>query len=148
MRKIDLVIIHCDDSDNPHHDDIEVIRQFHLERKEEKFLDIGYNYFIRTNGTIEVGRPLIKVPAHCEGYNTRSIGICLHGKTTFQRPQLVSCARLCLNYLDLFNLQLSAIVPHNLLDKKGKTCPNFPIKLIHDLVLEIRTSWPQNVKIS
>ena len=52
------------------------IRQWHLERD---FSDIGYHFVIRRDGTIEEGRALDKVGAHCKGLNATSIGICLVG---------------------------------------------------------------------
>ena len=40
---------------------------------------IGYHYVIRRDGTVETGRPLWMVGAHCKGHNTNSIGICYEG---------------------------------------------------------------------
>ena len=40
---------------------------------------IGYHYVIRRDGTVEPGRPLWMVGAHCKGHNTNSIGICYEG---------------------------------------------------------------------
>jgi N-acetylmuramoyl-L-alanine amidase len=41
---------------------------------------VGFHYVIRENGTLERGRPLREVGAHCLGYNTDSVGVCLCGK--------------------------------------------------------------------
>lgn len=40
---------------------------------------VGYHYFIRRDGTVETGRPLGLAGAHVQGFNSRSIGICLEG---------------------------------------------------------------------
>jgi hypothetical protein len=40
---------------------------------------IGFHYVIREDGTLERGRPLCEVGAHCLGYNSDSVGICLCG---------------------------------------------------------------------
>ena len=76
MRTVNKLIIHC--SKTPDYLDIgvEEIREWHLERN---FNDIGYHYVIRRDGTLEMGRSVEIVGAHCYGYNTGSIGICLVG---------------------------------------------------------------------
>ena len=43
------------------------------------FSQIGYNYVIDLDGTIEAGRPLTIAGAHCVGYNDHSVGICYIG---------------------------------------------------------------------
>lgn len=52
------------------------IRRWHLQRG---WLDIGYHYVIRRDGTVEEGRPRDAIGAHVSGHNTDSIGICLVG---------------------------------------------------------------------
>jgi N-acetylmuramoyl-L-alanine amidase len=136
IRSIKWLVLHCSDSNRVVHDNIEAIRRFHLEAGWD---DVGYNYFIRNNGTIEVGRPLIQVPAHAVGYNKISVGICLHGTTVFSQEQFKSCARLCLNYLDLLSLPLTAVVPHSYLDRKGKTCPNFDVGVVREIITDIKS---------
>lgn len=74
MRKINKVILHCSDSDYANHDDIKVIKEWHLARK---FNDVGYHYFIRKDGLIQKGRDITIIGAHCKGQNKSSIGICL-----------------------------------------------------------------------
>ena len=39
----------------------------------------GYHYVVRRDGTIETGRPLEMVGAHCLHHNRHSIGICYEG---------------------------------------------------------------------
>lgn len=70
------IVIHC--SATPPSMDIgaDEIRQWHLARG---FDDIGYNYIIRRDGTVEAGRPEGAELAHAEGYNTEAIAICLVG---------------------------------------------------------------------
>ena len=76
MRRIDKVIIHC--SDTYHNMDIGVkqIRRWH---KKRGFNDVGYHYIIRRDGTLETGRPIEKIGAHCKGQNRHSIGVCFVG---------------------------------------------------------------------
>ena len=40
---------------------------------------IGYHYVVRIDGTIEEGRPVERIGAHCKGHNAYSIGVCYVG---------------------------------------------------------------------
>ena len=75
-RAVDRVFIHCSASSRVSHDNIRTIREWHMDRG---FDDVGYHYFIRSDGTIEDGRDLEKIPAAQAGLNTGTIAICLHG---------------------------------------------------------------------
>lgn len=57
-------------------DDVFAIHQWHLERG---WSGIGYHFVIEKDGTLRSGRPLNTVGAHCRGYNSKSIGICMVG---------------------------------------------------------------------
>ncbi len=128
MRQIEEAIIHCSASDNPHHDSINIIRDWHLERG---FKDVGYHFFIKGNGSIEIGRDISIPGAHCEGHNKFSIGICLHGNVSFSEQQFKSCARLLTMLRSLW--PHIKIYPHNEYNR-AKTCPNFPIEKVYPFV--------------
>lgn len=72
------IIVHC--SATPEDADIgaKEIDRWHRARG---FSKIGYHYVIRRDGTLEHGRPVAEVGAHCkeDGMNRVSIGICLVG---------------------------------------------------------------------
>lgn len=72
MREINEIIIHC--SATPSGRDVTAaeIDKWHRERG---FLRIGYHYVVRLDGSLEVGRPLDMVGAHCKGHNVNTIGI-------------------------------------------------------------------------
>lgn len=129
MRQIQEAIIHCSDSDYDHHDSIEVIRDWHLHPKPPKkpFPDVGYHYFIRGNGTIEIGRQLDKPGFHCQGHNMFSVGICFHGKHNFKEVQFKAGAKLLTMLLCIWPQM--KIFPHNEYNK-AKTCPNFAIEKV------------------
>ena len=55
------------------------IRQWHLARG---WLDVGYHYIIRRDGTLESGRPPTRAGAHARGFNQESLGICMVGGVT------------------------------------------------------------------
>ena len=124
IRAIDTIIIHCSASDIPAHDDVSVIRNWHLKRG---FIDVGYHFFIKqSNGIVQTGRPLYQVGAHCEHFNEASIGICLSGEHNFTKDQYYSTWQLCRNLCQQFKINKPNILPHNWFNH-FKSCPNFSL---------------------
>ena len=76
MRTINEIIIHCSATIEGKDFTVKDIDRWHRQRG---FKMVGYHYVIRLDGTIEQGRPLGQVGAHCKGHNTHSIGICYIG---------------------------------------------------------------------
>jgi N-acetyl-anhydromuramyl-L-alanine amidase AmpD len=126
-KTINKIIIHCSDSDEPEHDNIETIREWHIGRK--KWSDVGYHYFIDKKGRIFTGRPHEKVGAHCIGQNAKSIGICVSGRKDFWEPQFRSLAFIVKDLMRTYNISRNEIYPHNFFNI-AKTCPNFNIDKI------------------
>lgn len=118
-RRVWKVFIHCSASDNPKHDDISVIRDWHI--NERHFADVGYHYFIRSTGEIQNGRDVEVVPAAQQGYNTGSIAICLHGKDHFTIEQFTSLITLC----GAIHGALPKVTFHGHCEVSQKLCPNF-----------------------
>lgn len=129
MRKINKIITHCSDSPYIAHDDIRVIRKWHVE--ERGWSDVGYHFFVRMNGDIQLGRPINIQGAHAKGHNYDSIGICLAGRDEFSADQLESLESLLINLLYCFNLKVENIYGHYEIDS-GKTCPNFYMRGLRD----------------
>jgi len=128
MRVIDLIVVHCSDSDIPAHDNIETVREWHV--KERGWRDIGYHYFISKDGILHPGRAEETAGAHVSGHNSRSIGICLSGRTGFTREQFESLEKLLKDICNRYALEKKDILAHNDLDPM-KSCPNFDLhKLI------------------
>lgn len=141
-RKINEIILHCSDSDNPKHDNVETITKWHTERgwsgpdgisgNED---DIGYHFVITKDGAFHEGRDVEEIGAHCIGHNKNSIGICLTGSKEFSEAQFYSL-RLGLEILfKKYYLNWDNVKPHNFYDK-GKTCPNFTLQQIKKIRLE------------
>jgi hypothetical protein len=126
IRLINKLILHCSDSDNPLHDDISVIKQWHLERG---FIDVGYHFFIKKDGTIQIGRPIYMIGAHCAGQNLSSLGICFSGKTAFTAKQFKAAKQLCISLRDNYKIKEIDVYLHNHFNK-NKTCPNFNLDKI------------------
>ena len=75
-RSIDEIIVHCTATKAGQSFDVEDVRRWHLQRN---FRDIGYHFLVLLDGTVQQGRTIAEVGAHCAGHNTRSIGVCYVG---------------------------------------------------------------------
>lgn len=129
FRHVDTVFIHCSASDNPDHDDVSVIREWHLARG---WHDVGYHYFIKKDGTIQLGRDLEQIPAAQQGYNEGSIAICLHGleKSKFTEAQFDSLRDLCGQINSAYGGTIR-FRGHN--EVSAKACPVFDYRDVLDL---------------
>ena len=130
MRKINEIIIHCSDSPISMDIGVDTIREWHV--KERGFSDVGYHYVIKLDGTIEQGRSLDKMGAHCRGRNRHSVGVCYIGgrvedstdpKDTRTPEQRKSLESLVKGLKIVFNI--SEVSPHY--KYSTKTCPNFNV---------------------
>jgi N-acetyl-anhydromuramyl-L-alanine amidase AmpD len=124
IKNINKIIIHCSDSDIPAHDDISVIKQWHLARG---FEDVGYHFFVKKNGIVQTGRPMHTIGAHCVNQNLTSIGVCVSGKTDFKVTQFIHTRELCEALMDRYKIKEADIYPHCHFNK-NKTCPNFNLE--------------------
>jgi N-acetylmuramoyl-L-alanine amidase CwlA len=99
---------------------VEQIHNFHINNN--GWAGIGYHFYIRKDGTIYRGRPEKYIGAHCENYNSVSIGICCEGNFEIEQPtekQLTSLSEL-IQYLKkkYGNIQ---VVGHR--DLNATACP-------------------------
>ena len=102
MRKISEIIVHCSATAEMRDFGAKDIDLWH---KAQGWDCIGYHYVVRIDGTIEEGRPVERIGAHCKGHNAYSIGICYIGglaadnktpkdtRTTEQKVALLSLVR-------------------------------------------------------
>lgn len=130
MRKIEKIIIHCSATPEGKDYSAKDITAWH---KARGFRTIGYHYVVRLDGTIETGRPLEEMGAHCLGQNTNSIGICYIGgllkdcKTpadTRTEEQKVSLLQLISGLKDTF----PGCTVHGHREFAIKACPCFSVK--------------------
>ncbi len=56
---------------------VQAIHNYHMNGRGWK--GIGYNFYVRKDGSIYQGRPEWAVGAHATGYNDKSIGVCAEG---------------------------------------------------------------------
>jgi len=130
MRKISKIVCHHTATQLKAHDNIRVLREWHLDRG---FDDVGYHYFIGGDGKVSMGRPIAIQGAHCLGENHESIAIALHGLHYFNRLQFVSLGQLTKNLLEIFNLSFSDIYLHKHLAKTE--CPNYEIEQFKEFTI-------------
>lgn len=153
MAELTNIIIHCSDSN---WGSAAEIRRWHLARG---WQDIGYHFIIGNgfprpafqvssfDGAVEVGRTLdgddqIIGPengAHSLGYNDRSVGICLIGTESFTAKQFGALIVLVTDLAKKFGIASGAILGHRETELSGgKTCPNFDVEYIRQLVDKAR----------
>jgi N-acetyl-anhydromuramyl-L-alanine amidase AmpD len=126
-RAVDRVFLHCSASDRPEHDDVGVMRDWHVDGR--GWSDVGYHYFIRKDGTVQAGRPLERIPAAQAGNNAGTIAICLHGlaRERFTKAQYRSLITLC----DEIDAAYGGMVTfHGHCEVSSKACPVFPYRVV------------------
>jgi N-acetylmuramoyl-L-alanine amidase len=93
---------------------------------------IGYHYFIRTDGTIEIGRPEEAQGAHARGLNAHSLGICCAGhgdRSDFTSEQKAALGWLLRELRDRHGLERGRVIGHREIatlagaPNPGKSCP-------------------------
>ncbi|QPI17196.1 endolysin [Pectobacterium phage phiPccP-1] len=128
-KETKAVFVHCSATKPSMDIGVREIRQWH---KERGWLDIGYHFVIRRDGTIEEGREVGSVGAHVEGYNSTSVGICLVGgvdeynrfKANFTPIQMQTLRGLLENLKGRYpNVAIRA---HH--DVAAKACPSFDLQ--------------------
>lgn len=128
MRTISLIIIHCSAVGPEQKSSVKDIDRWHRQRGWKN--GCGYHYVVRRDGTIETGRPLEMVGAHCQNHNQHSIGVCYEGglnaegKSADTRTEAQKTAMRQL--LERLHKQFprALIVGHNVFNPL-KTCPCF-----------------------
>lgn len=128
-QSTDAIFVHCSATKPTQDVGVRQIRQWH---KEQGWLDVGYHYIIRRDGTVEAGRDEGSVGSHARGYNSTSVGVCLVGgideygkfEANFTEAQMESLrnllAELKARYPD------AVIMAHH--DVAPKACPSFNLQ--------------------
>lgn len=129
MRTINKIILHCSATKEGINFNINDIRRWH---KAKGWKDVGYHYVICLDGTVQSGRPLEQIGAHCSGYNSHSIGICYIGgldknnkaKDTRTPQQKAAMYDLLIKLKKQF--PNATIHGHN--EFANKACPSFDVQ--------------------
>ena len=73
---VSYIIIHCSATREDRDYTPEQLKHDHLARG---FIDVGYHFYIRKDGSVTQHRRLNEVGAHCRPFNRCSIGVCYEG---------------------------------------------------------------------
>ena len=130
MRKIDSIILHCSATPEGRDDSAADINRWNKDHG-----GIGYHYVIRLDGTVEQGRPVDRIGAHCKGHNATTVGICYigglaaDGKTpadTRTPAQKAAMLALVHSLQSAYHIPSSAIHGHR--EFANKACPCFDVQ--------------------
>lgn len=155
MRPITRIVVHCSDS---HWGSLQAITQWHMERGlTDSEGNCGYHFIILNgyptatslrvsdgyvadqDGQIVAGRPVEYTGAHCKGWNTGSVGICLIGKTMFSEKQIKALLNLCAEMMVEHNILWYNVQGHReYWESKDQTppksCPNLTMSILRDIL--------------
>ena len=129
-KTTDYIIIHCSATSPSHNVDIRDVDRWH---RAQQFRMVGYHYFIKRDGTLQTGRPLMDGGAHATGYNEKSVGVCMAGgvasdgvtpDANFTLAQWEQLTRIITELHEQF--PGAKIIGHNEVAKKD--CPCFDVK--------------------
>src|SRR3990167_6563556 len=98
---------------------VESIENYHLSKGWE---GVGYQYLITKTGEVWKGRPEHYHGSHVQGYNTKSIGICLIGHFDFKMPteaQIASLRGLLEDLVARYAIKPENIAPHRKFSSKS-----------------------------
>ena len=133
MRSVTMIVIHCSDVPPGVRSSAEDIDNWHKQRVTRNgthWKGIGYHFVVRREGTVETGRKLEEVGAHCDGHNKYSIGICYEGGQDYpghhadtRTPEQVKAMRKLVEQMHA-KFPKAVILGHRDLDS-GKKCPCF-----------------------
>ena len=129
MRTITEIIIHCTATEAEFPVTKATIDQWH---KARGWKGCGYHFIIHQDGSIDIGRPISEIGAHCKGHNAHSIGIVyvggmLNGKASDTRTfeQVLSLKYLIKTLCRIFTT-ITAVKGHN--EYSNKECPCFNVQ--------------------
>lgn len=142
-RRIERLVIHCSATPNgrPHtaRDIDDWHRQRGFERREgdkerhnPNLSSIGYHWVIRLDGIIETGRHPNEIGAHAQGFNSRSLAVCMIGTDKFTREQWEALKALVEDFQQTYPNEQYHVVGHRNLKGVKKECPGFNVRAWRD----------------
>lgn len=124
-----LLIVHCAATPPSMNIGLREIRQWH---KEKGWLDVGYHFIIKRDGTIEDGRDVGAIGAHCEGKNYTAVGVCLVGGVDAKgqpeanfTPQQMQALK---DVLAGLKVEYPQATVHGHREFAAKACPSFDVQ--------------------
>ena len=132
-KKTEMIVVHCAATRPSMDIGFKEIRKWHVE--DNGWDAVGYLYFIRRDGTQEVGRPEAFHGAHAPAVNSKSIGVCLVGgmaedegpENNFTLEQFLTLKDL-IKKLKMTNPNIVEIIGHCDIQDNKPNCPGFNLK--------------------
>lgn len=127
----DRIVVHCSATPPSFSGSAREIHKWHSAKG---WSGIGYHFVIDRDGAIEVGRLIFMAGAHAEGYNARSVGICLMGgvnvkqepEDNFTLEQKESLHELVVYLREKYPGAI--LMGHRDLPNVKKACPSFNVR--------------------
>lgn len=116
--RTDMIVVHHTAGEN---DTVESIHALH---RANDWAGIGYHYVIYPDGTVHAGRPEWSTGAHCQGYNSRSLGVNLVGNFEYQTPteaQVESLTLLLADLMETYGVPPEQVTGHKVWNQTA--CP-------------------------
>lgn len=129
LAKINKIIVHHSANERAN----DTAKSIHSAHLSNGWAGIGYHFLIRSDGTIEKGRPQSAVGSHCPGANTGSLGICLSGNFEKAMPAAVQIEALIWLMAKLMqSYNIVTVLPHSAY--VATACPG---KFLRDMLDDI-----------
>jgi len=132
IKAVEYLVVHCAATREDQDIDAQEIRRWH---RQKGWLDIGYHYVIKRDGTVETGRAEDVPGAHARGFNEKSLGVCLvggvesDGKTSEANYTHAQWDALEATIHDLLTRYPEAeVLGHRDLPNVNKGCPSFDVR--------------------
>ncbi|UNA02536.1 endolysin [Enterobacter phage EP1] len=125
----EAIFVHCSATQPSQDIGVDTIRMWH---KQQGWLDVGYHFVIKRDGTVESGRPVDVVGSHVKDWNSRSVGVCLVGGIDANGKFEANFTPAQMNALRNKLAELKALYPqadikaHH--DVAPKACPSFDLQ--------------------
>ena len=153
MRTYEYIIVHCSASTSGSEEEI---KKWH---KAKGWKNTGYHFVINNgqikpdlyydfmNGVCEIGRPITEAGAHCLGYNSNSIGICIIGNGEYTQEQFDTMYMVISELMRKHNIPVENVLGHYETPQSGgKTCPVFNMALLRDSLNMYGDNYPPEFK--
>lgn len=132
------VIVHCSYTEDSAESKVDIsdVAKWH---KERGFRDVGYHYFVRRDGLLQMGRPLNMRGAHtkAKGMNHDSVGLCYEGTKFPTLAQLDTMFNVFRNLSQIYSIPLHKWYGHYEFVGPDCECPGFDMEIFRDLLRKL-----------
>lgn len=142
-----MLIVHHLEAEGPHWT-VEAINAMHIH--ENGWAGIGYHYYIRLDGSIYKGRPDNAIGAHCQGYNSNTLGVAFEGNYDNRTEMPIEQYNAWCNLKAYLCNKYGNMPVYGHREKGSSECPgeNFPLAKVKaaNFTNSNKSGWNQNSK--